>query len=77
MFHARTATRHDRLFPAPGRRRLQALGLAHDDFWCCHGSLVQAHTLYPAGIYFEDDAGLVVSQYIPTGSPGARGVACP
>lgn len=36
------------------------------DFWCCHGSLVQAQTRYLEYIYFENDEGLVVSQYIPS-----------
>jgi len=36
------------------------------DFWCCHGSLVQAQTRYLEYIYFENNDGLVVSQYIPS-----------
>ena len=36
------------------------------DFYCCHGSLVQAHTRYLEYIYFESDEGLAVSQYIPS-----------
>lgn len=36
------------------------------DFWCCHGSLVQAQTRYAETIYFENNEGLVVSQYIPS-----------
>lgn len=36
------------------------------DFWCCHGSLVQAQTRYQAYIYFENPDGIVVSQYIPS-----------
>jgi DUF1680 family protein len=41
-------------------------GTPTDDFWCCHGSLVQAHTMYANHVYYEDEDGLVVSQYIPT-----------
>jgi DUF1680 family protein len=41
-------------------------GTPTDDFWCCHGSLVQAHTMYANHVYYEDEEGLVVSQYIPT-----------
>ncbi len=41
-------------------------GTPTHDFWCCHGSLVQAHTIYGNHTYYENDAGLVVSQYIPT-----------
>ncbi len=38
------------------------------DFWCCHGTMVQAQTLYPDLIYFTDDENdsLIVSQYIPS-----------
>jgi DUF1680 family protein len=42
-------------------------GTPTDDFWCCHGTLVQAHaSLYTSSVYFEDEDGLVVCQYIPT-----------
>jgi DUF1680 family protein len=41
-------------------------GTPTDDFWCCHGSLVQAHTLHNAYIYYEDEEGLAICQYIPT-----------
>jgi DUF1680 family protein len=41
-------------------------GTPRDDFWCCHGSLVQAHTLHNAAVYYEDQEGLVVCQYVPT-----------
>ena len=37
------------------------------DFWCCHGTLVQAHaSFYTSSVYFEDADGLVVGQYLPT-----------
>ncbi|MCX7985473.1 MAG: glycoside hydrolase family 127 protein [Bacteroidales bacterium] len=36
------------------------------DFWCCHGTLVQAQTRYAEYIYFENNNGLVISQYIPS-----------
>lgn len=38
------------------------------DFWCCHGTMVQAQTLYPDLIYFRDDErnSIAVSQYIPS-----------
>ncbi len=37
------------------------------DFWCCHGTMVQAQTLYPELIYYtgEDDS-VYVMQYIPS-----------
>ena len=41
-------------------------GTPTNDFWCCHGSLVQAQTQYTRGCYFQDGEGLVVSQYIPS-----------
>ena len=37
-----------------------------NDFYCCHGTLVQAHVRYTENIYYEDAQGLVVSQYIPS-----------
>lgn len=40
-------------------------GTPTEDFWCCHGSLVQAHTIYANHIWFEHDGGLTLSQYIP------------
>ena len=36
------------------------------DFYCCHGSLVQAQTRYLRYIYYEDNNGLTISQYIPS-----------
>ncbi|MDB5075771.1 MAG: hypothetical protein JWO42_1950 [Chloroflexi bacterium] len=41
-------------------------GTPTEDFWCCHGTLVEAHTVNERSIYFEDDAGLVLSQYVPS-----------
>ncbi len=45
------------------------------DFWCCHGTMVQAQALYGDLIYFEDrEAGqLIVSQYIPSRLEYRRG----
>lgn len=36
------------------------------DFWCCHGTTVQAHTVYPMLCWYEDTENdrLVVGQYI-------------
>ena len=36
------------------------------DFYCCHGTLVQAQTRYLEYIYYTSDSGLTVSQYIPS-----------
>jgi DUF1680 family protein len=41
-------------------------GTPTDDFWCCHGTLVQAQTIYSRGCYYQDAEGIVVAQYIPT-----------
>lgn len=41
-------------------------GTPTEDFWCCHGTLVQAHTVHNSSVYYADEAGLVVCQYIPT-----------
>ena len=35
------------------------------DFWCCHGTLLEAHTVNERSLFFADDAGLVVSQLVP------------
>ncbi|MBP1559954.1 MAG: glycoside hydrolase family 127 protein [Oscillospiraceae bacterium] len=36
------------------------------DFWCCHGTTVQAHTIYPQLCFYEDceQNRLIVGQYI-------------
>ncbi|MGN1204102.1 MAG: beta-L-arabinofuranosidase domain-containing protein [Lachnospiraceae bacterium] len=38
------------------------------DFWCCHGTMVQAQTLYPSLCYYEnaEQDRLIISQYIPS-----------
>ncbi len=41
-------------------------GSETNDFWCCHGSLAQAHTTHNAYIYYEGNGGLAVCQYIPS-----------
>jgi len=41
-------------------------GTPTEDFWCCHGTLVQAHTIYANHIWFEQEDGLTLSQYIPS-----------
>jgi DUF1680 family protein len=40
-------------------------GSPTDDFWCCHGTLIQAHSVYPNHIFMEEGADLVLTQYIP------------
>jgi hypothetical protein len=53
---------------AAGFKKGGSKGWGHPtmDFWCCHGSVVQAQTRYAENIYFENNEGLVVSQYIPS-----------
>lgn len=41
-------------------------GSKTEDFWCCHGTMVQGQTIYPDLIYYEDENSLTVSQYIPS-----------
>lgn len=36
------------------------------DFWCCHGSLVQAHTVYANNIAYDQDEGLTLAQLLPS-----------
>lgn len=36
------------------------------DFWCCHGTLVQAHSYYPSLVYYVADNGISIGQYIPS-----------
>lgn len=38
------------------------------DFWCCHGTMVQAQTIYPQLCYYknDDDNSLILAQFIPS-----------
>ncbi|MBM3495076.1 MAG: hypothetical protein FJX72_12275, partial [Armatimonadetes bacterium] len=47
----------------PGDRK--EWGHPTHDFWCCHGTLVQAHTMYDTLLCHTDDTGLQVDQYFP------------
>jgi len=40
-------------------------GTPTEDFWCCHGTIIQAHSVYPNHIFYEDGDNLILSQYIP------------
>jgi DUF1680 family protein len=42
------------------------------DFWCCHGSMIQAQSSHNAHVYYEDADGIVICQYIPTTLRTAR-----
>ena len=57
----------------------KAWGSATEDFWCCHGTLVQAHTRHAQHVFYTDEDGtLTVAQFIaaraevPTGDGLAR-----
>ncbi len=39
-------------------------GSPTNDFWCCHGSLVQAQSLHNAYIYYAGENELIIAQYI-------------
>ncbi len=41
-------------------------GSKRHDFWCCHGTTVQAQASYPELIYYCDDTRISVMQYIPS-----------
>jgi DUF1680 family protein len=47
-------------------------GSPTEDFWCCHGTLVQAHPVNLLSLYYEDDAGLVIGQYVPSTAQWTR-----
>lgn len=46
------------------------------DFWCCHGTLVQAQALFEDLVYYRSARGVTVAQFIPSalvwGEPGHR-----
>jgi len=41
-------------------------GTPTDTFWCCHGTMVQAHSYVRNCAYYEFSDGLAICQYIPT-----------
>jgi uncharacterized protein len=49
---------------AAGSRK--SWGTPTNDFFCCHGSLVQAHSRHERYIYYSGRDGLTVAQYIPS-----------
>jgi DUF1680 family protein len=48
----------------PGGRK--KWGTPTDSFWCCHGTMVQAHSRHDAYIYYQGRDGITVAQYIPS-----------
>ncbi|WP_326794158.1 glycoside hydrolase family 127 protein [Streptomyces sp. NBC_01808] len=41
-------------------------GTAKDSFWCCYGTMVQAHTLHNAYAWYAYDGGVALGQYVPS-----------
>jgi DUF1680 family protein len=56
---------------APGSHKVW--GTPTNDFWCCHGSLVQAQSRHDRYIYYTNREGLVVAQYIPSEASWSSG----
>ena len=52
---------------AAGRTKVdgRGWGTRTQSFWCCHGTLVQAHTMHNSAIFYECDGGVAVCQFIP------------
>lgn len=40
-------------------------GKPTENFWCCHGTLVQVHMLHGAGVLYRQDDALLIAQYRP------------
>jgi DUF1680 family protein len=41
-------------------------GRPREAFWCCTGSGLESFAKIPDSVYFQDDAGLYVNQFVPT-----------
>lgn len=41
-------------------------GTETGEFWCCHGSLLQANSTHNTGIYYKSEDEITVCQYIPS-----------
>ena len=56
----------------PGARK--QWGSETHDFWCCHGTMVQAQAMYEDLVYYRSADGVSVAQFIPSefawGEPG-------
>jgi len=48
----------------PGSKKVW--GTETNDFWCCHGTLVQAHASYEDLAYYQTEEGVTVGQFIPS-----------
>jgi uncharacterized protein len=45
-------------------------GSPTQDFWCCHGTLIQANTAYCEQIYMRSNQGITIGQWIPSAMRG-------
>ncbi|MFT3828599.1 MAG: glycoside hydrolase family 127 protein [Opitutaceae bacterium] len=58
----------------PGAKKIW--GSETRDFWCCHGTLVQAQALFEQLVYYRAVDGVTIAQFIPSqatvGTPGAQ-----
>jgi len=41
-------------------------GTKTEDFWCCHGTVIQAHTVCKSYIYYREADTLCIAQYFPS-----------
>ncbi|WP_181110263.1 MULTISPECIES: beta-L-arabinofuranosidase domain-containing protein [unclassified Rathayibacter] len=39
-------------------------GTPTEDFWCCHGTLVQAHTRHSDLVFYPDEEGVTIAQHV-------------
>jgi uncharacterized protein len=49
---------------APGSQK--KWGTETDHFWCCHCTLLQANANFHESIYFQNESGIVIAQYLPS-----------
>lgn len=55
----------------PGARKVW--GTPSETFWCCHGSVVQAQTMYESLVFYREENDLIINQYIPSVFEGELG----
>lgn len=50
-------------------------GSKRNDFWCCHGTMVQAQAIYPMLCFFEDSEAskLIINQFMPASASTSFG----
>ncbi len=51
------------VFPAVSGRRAKRLGQQTQDFFCCHGTVVQANAAHNRYLYYQDGRQVYVAQY--------------